>query len=232
MKSKHEQLANRGYLTDGADSKYLNLTFIGKIKLLQSKIPTERTLGAKLLADSKDNKAAEYLVNALTVEKKLYCKIEICNSLVSCGQLSIKHLIEILGTVGTNQHKKVPQKKFKKDSYPLPRDIAARTLVRFGKDALSELMEILENGDEKQLSEAIDTIGFICFYEYKPEIYIKLKDCYLKNSKNKLIKWKIIRAMSSFPKSKTFLQEQKQRLQNKRLLQEIERSLLLIKMRK
>jgi len=140
-------------------------------------------------------------------------------------------LIAILGKVGTNQHKKVPKKEFKKSNYPLPRDIASRTLVRFGKDALSELIKVLENKNEKQLSEAIDAIGFICFYDFQPKIYAELKDCYSKSSKNDLIKWKIIRSMSAFSESKIFLQEQKQILQNKRLLQEIERSLLLIEKR-
>lgn len=231
MKSKQEQLINRGYLTKDAESAHLNISFDDKIKFLQSKIPTERTLGARLLANPKDNITISYLVNALIVEKKLYSKIEICNSLVLCGQLSIKPLIELLGKVGTNQHKKVPEKEFKKDSYPLPRDIASRTLVRIGKDALPELIKVLESQNEKQLSEAIDAIGFICFYDYQPKIYSELKDCYLKNNKNDLIKWKIIRAMSSFPESIAFLQEQKQILQDESLRKEIERSLSLIKKR-
>lgn len=231
MKSKQEQLRSRGYLAEGVESEYLDKSFDEKIELLQSNIPTDRTLGARLLADSKNSKAINYLINALTVEKKLYPKIEICDSLVSCGQQSIKPLIEILGKIGTNQHKRIPEKEFKKDSYPLPRDIASRTLVRFGHAALNELEKVLNSKYKGQLSEAIDAVGFICFYDCKPDIYTKLRDCYLKNSQNDLIKWKIIRSMSGFPESESFLQEQKQIIHNERLQKEIGRSLLLIKKR-
>jgi hypothetical protein len=55
MKSKQEQLTNRGYLIEGEESKYLCLSFDEKIKLLQSKTATDRTLGARLLVDSKEN---------------------------------------------------------------------------------------------------------------------------------------------------------------------------------
>ena len=229
MKSKQEQLISRGYLAKGMKSEYPDKSFDEKIDLLQSKAPTDRTLGARLLANSKNDKAIDYLIDALRVEKKLYPKIEICDSLVSCGQHSIKPLIKILGKVGTNQHKRVTVKEFKKDSYPLPRDIAGRTLVRFGQAALNELEKMLNSRDKKQLSEAIDAVGFICFYDCKPEIYAKLRDCYSKNSQNDLIQWKIIRAMSGFTESEPFLQEQKQIIHNERLQKEIGRSLLLIK---
>lgn len=231
MKSKEEQLISRGYLADGVESEYSNKSFDEKIKLLQSEIPTNRTLGARLLANSKNGKGIGYLINALRVEKKLYSKIEICNSLVSCGQHSIKPLIDILGKIGTNQHKKIPTKEFKKDSYPLPRDISGRTLVRFGQAVLNELEKVLNSKDKNQLSEAIDAIGFICFYDCKPEIYVKLRDCYSKNNHDDLIRWKIIRAMSGFSESEPFLLEQKLIIHNDRLQKEIERSLLLIKKR-
>ena len=231
MKNKQKQLISRGYLTEGVEYEYLNKSFDKKIELLQSKTPTDRTLGARLLANLKNGKAIVFLINALIVEKKLYPKIEICNSLVSCGQHSIKPLIKILGKVGTNQHKRVPEKEFKKDSYPLPRDIASRTLVRFGQAALNELEKVLNSRDKKQLSEAIDAVGFICFYDCRPGIYSKLKNCYSKNSQNDLIRWKIIRAMSGFPESQPFLQEQKQIIHHDRLQKEIERSLFLIKKR-
>ena len=146
MKSKQEQLISRGYLAEGMKSEYLDKSFDEKIDLLKSNVPTDRTLGARLLANSMNDKAIDSLINALRVENKLYPRIEICNSLVSCGQHSIKPLIKILGKVGTNQHKRAPEKKFKKDSYPLPRDIASRTLVRFGKAALNELEKTLNAG--------------------------------------------------------------------------------------
>ena len=227
MKSTKKQLNNRGYLPEGAEHKYFDISFDEKIKLLQSKIPADRTLGARLSAGSKDSKTVAYLINALKKEKKLYSKIEICNTLVSFGLMSVKPLTAILGIIGTNQHKTVPEKEFKKDNYPLPRDIAGRTLAKIGKIALPELLEVLKNGNEKQISEAVDAVGFICFYESKPEIYSILTECYSKHTQNNLIKWKIIRAMSGFSESITFLQEQI--IENYRLRKEIKRSLSLIK---
>ena len=229
MKSTKKQLINRGYLPKGAEHKYFDISFDEKIKLLQSKIPADRTLGARLSAGSKDSKTVVYLINALKFEKKLYTKIEICNTLVSFGLMSVKPLTAILGIIGTNQHKTVPEKEFKKDNYPLPRDIAGRTLAKIGKIALPELVKVLKNGNEKQISEAVDAVGFICFYESKSEIYSILTECYLKHTQNNLIKWKIIRAMSGFSESITFLQEQKQIIENDRLRKEIKRSLSLIK---
>lgn len=232
MRSKQEQLENRGYLAEGLESKFLGLSFEKRIELLQSKVPINRTLGARLLINSKENETVEYLLNALRIEKKLYSKIEICNSLAALGNLSIKPLIGMLGQIGNNQYNKVPEKEFKKDSYPLPRDIVSRILIRIGIKALPDLLKILDSTNRKQISETIDAIGYLCFYNYKPEVYEKLKDCYLKNSTDDLIKWKIIQAMSGFTKSKSFLKEQKQQLQNPRLIKEIERSISLIQKRK
>lgn len=85
MNDKQKQLISRGYLSEGVESEYLNKSFDEKIELLQSNVPTDRTLGARLLANLKKGKAIVFLINALIGEKKLYPKIEICNSLVSCG---------------------------------------------------------------------------------------------------------------------------------------------------
>lgn len=143
MMTKQKQLFSRGYVEDEIESKYLNFSFYEIIDLLQSKTPTDRTIGARLLSKRKEKEKINLLIKALTIEKKLYSKLEICNSLVNCGEISIKPLIEMLGKIGINQHKEIPQKEFKKDSYPLPRDIVSRTLIRFEETALSYLEEIL-----------------------------------------------------------------------------------------
>ena len=232
MKSDEEQLMNRGYLATGDETPYLDRTFNEKVAFLKSRVPIDRTLGARLLLNSKDSKAISFLISALIVEKNLYPKVEICNSLFSCGEDSIKPLVKILGKVGKNQHKVIPEDVFDKDSYPLPRDIAGRTLIRFGQAALSELEKVLGSKEIRQLCEAIDAVGFICFYDCKPEVFEKLKKCYLKNSQNSLIKWKIICAMSGFPESESFLLDQKNKIDDERIKKEIERSVLLIKTRK
>lgn len=232
MKSNKEQLEKRGFLPMELNIDSYDLSLSEKLTLLKSDIPKNRSLAARLLKNEKDTeKIINDLILALANEKKLYPKIEISNTLVNYGKPSIKPLIKILGETGNNQHKTVPEKEFKKDNYPLPRDIASRILAHIGKNALAELLQILEKSNLKQKSEAIDAIGFICFYEKCKSPFELLKKCYLQNPDNELIKWKIIRAFSSFPKSQNFLEEEKRKLNNLRLQKEIDRSILMIKKR-
>jgi hypothetical protein len=227
MKSSSTDLERRGFLKDGAENTYTNLPNSPKVELLKSPFAVERTLGARLLSQS-GNFAINDLIEALKVESKLYTKIEICSTLVKLGEVSVKPLIAELGKIGNNQHKCIPNQDFKKVSYPLPRDIAARTLAQIGKLALPDLLDLLSSNDMLKLSEAIDAIGFICFYNYQPEIGEKLITCYKSNIDNDLICWKLIRAMSGFPESKSFLLYQQSISSNEGINIEIERSLKLI----
>jgi len=230
MKSTKEQLKNRGFVDAGFENKYQDTNFELRIALLKSKLPTDRTIAARLLANNGDRSTIVSLIEALINEKKLYSKIEICNSLVSFGIEAVSPLIGILGTIGNNQHNEVPKTHFKKDNYPLPRDIASRTLIRIGTIALPDLLNVLHSNNVISLSEAIDTIGFICFYEPQNNVFELLKKCFDNNIDNDLIKWKLFRAMSAFPESESFLKEQLQ-LSNDELKLEIERSLSLINKR-
>lgn len=237
MTNKTEGLHNRGYLDKGIEAEFQSLALRERMALLQSKEPRNRTLAARLLINTKvlksnTDECVTALIKALKKEKKLYPKIEICNSLASFKVDSVKALIDILGQVGNNQHKNLPEKNFKKDSYPLPRDIASRTLTRIGTEALSDLLKFIEhNENRKQISEAIDGIGFICFYNYQAGVYPKLEACYAAWTEDELIQWKLLRAMSAFTESEAFLREQKQVLTNKRLISELKRSLRLIDIR-
>ena len=158
LKSSVIALENRGYLPDNAESEYFSLNISQRIQLLLSETPSKRTLGARLLCNLKEN-VVESLIEALKKEKKLYTKIEICNALVSNGKHSILPLINQLGEIGNNQHKTIPTEGFSKDNYPLPRDIAARTLAFIGSDALPELINSIQSATLKKTSEAIDAIG-------------------------------------------------------------------------
>ncbi len=109
MKSNREQLISRGYLEEGAESGFGDTPYHERVKLLNSKIATDRTLGARLLANANNGETIDCLIKALTVEKKLYPKIEICNSLVTYEELAVDALIGLLGAIGANQHKEVPR---------------------------------------------------------------------------------------------------------------------------
>ncbi|MGB0862148.1 MAG: hypothetical protein ACPG19_04740 [Saprospiraceae bacterium] len=231
MTPKEAQAQSRGYLLIGKESDFINISFQKKIELLHSKIPIERTLGARLLIHSKSIETTHYLINALKSEGKLYSKIEICNTLSLFQELAIEPLIKCLGKIGNNQHKAIPDKEFKKDSYPLPRDIASRTIIRIGVKAIPSLINHLKTDDKELLSELIDTIGYIKFYNSVENILEHLLSCYFSNQQNDLIKWKIIRAMSGIFESESFLKREYLKSKNNILKREIERSLRLIEKR-
>jgi hypothetical protein len=226
MKSNFEKLESRGFIADGREKAYSDTTLEQRIELLKSDLPVERTLGARLLAAVPDLTVLDYLLEALKTETKLYSKIEIGNSLVSFGKDAVIPLMHELGKIGNNQHRTIPVTDFKKKSYPLPRDIAGRTLIRIGAVALPDLIQGLKSKDRSLLSELIDVIGFICFYEPQPNLFGELKDCFYRNEQDELIKWKLFRAMSALPDSRLFLEGQKE--DNARLKCEIERSLSLL----
>jgi len=228
MKSDANILEQRGYLEEGAEDAYLHLEINACIELLKNPVPHQRTLGARLIARKKAVDAIHDLITALEKEEMLYSKLGICETLISLGTPSIRPLIEVLGKIGDNQHTEVPEDVFKKDSYPLPRDIAARTLIRFGKDAIAPLVEVLQQDNIQKISEAIDALGYICFYEKMPHLYLPLQDCYKRFADNELIKWKLIQAMAAFKESVDFLKQEKQSLSNTRLIAEIDRCLKLI----
>jgi hypothetical protein len=231
MKSSNEILKARGFCETGMEFFCAGLGFHEKIMLLKSKVPFERTLGARLLI-KEGKQSIPFLITALLTEKKLYPKIEICNTLSRLGKPAVKPLIDLLGKIGTNQHKDLPEKQFRKKSYPLPRDIAARTLAHMGDTALPELTEALSTHDTALLSEAIDATGYICFYNDHPQVLNKLRECYDTHNTNDLIRWKIIRAMSAFTESYNTLTQLLQAEKNSSIAQEISRSLSLLRDKK
>ncbi|MCC0704505.1 hypothetical protein IC213_15705 [Clostridioides sp. ES-S-0049-02] len=60
-------------------------------------------------------------------------------------------------------------------SYPLARDIITRSLARMNVEILPVLFDVLESDDRIKISEVIDAIGFMIFYnqEVASEYYFK-----------------------------------------------------------
>lgn len=204
---KEKQQGSRGFVKKGIGTELYYISFDEKINLLKSKIATERTLGARLLLFHKTNETVNHLIEALKVEQKLYSKIEICNSLTQLDEISIIPLINCLGKIGNNQHTIIPEKPFLKNSYPLPRDITARTLSTIGKKAMPQLLIALQKNNLTNLSELIDAIGHIHFNHKTEDISLYLETCYYKNETNSLIIWKLIRAFSGVNNGTKFLKE-------------------------
>ncbi|MCP4351570.1 MAG: hypothetical protein GY795_39390 [Desulfobacterales bacterium] len=166
---------------------------------LISPTPTIRTCAATVLGNHKESKVVTALCRQIRIEKKLYCRMAISDSLINIGSLSIQPLLALLGKVGHNQEINIPKKGFNKTSYPLPRDIAARTLCRMGGSILPEAFEFIENnGQPFALEQAIDIIGHIVYtnkLDIDSEILIQLSGKY---SEYPMIQFKITRCFSGF----------------------------------
>lgn len=231
MKSTNEQLEKRGFVTDELEQSFGEVSFGELLVWLNDSIPIKRTIAARKLGRILNPESIEPLCIALEKEKTLYCKLEICNTLILFGKNVVSYLIQRLGKVDNKQYKEPPKKKFGKKNYPLPHDIFARTLMKIGPDALQELCEVLKSDDTIKISEAIDAVGYICFYDTQKhkDIADVLYNCYQKYADNNLIKWKLIRAMSAFPELFSFLEYQHQQQDIKELRQEAERSIEIIK---
>ena len=159
-----EKRRNRGEVTQEEIVPFLSMSLDELFHLISSSEPNIRTCAATALANYKLPKVVAGLCRQLKIEEKLYCKIAISASLIKIGSLSIQPLLALLGKIGQNQEVEIIQKGFDKISYPLPRDIVARTLCRMNEDILAELIEFIENKREPfEIEQAIDVIGHIVY---------------------------------------------------------------------
>ncbi|MBB5177462.1 hypothetical protein [Melissococcus plutonius] len=176
---------------------------------------------------------ASIVLECLTTEKALYTKIYMCEKLQTGNSEIASIMIPYLGKIGTNQYKHLPEKSSKKRSYPLPRDIIARTLSKMNSQIVYVLTEKLEQKEmpEEQLSERIDAIGYIVFYDStinRKRIYQNIIKTMEKHQKNNLITWKFLTCLSAFPQSIDILEDYCYHSKLKILQLEAERSLNLI----
>lgn len=174
-----------------------------------------------------------FLLNILSNEKSLYTKIELCKSLEKGNEFTANLMCKNIGDIGKNQHKS-PKKPSKKNSYPLPRDIIARTLSKMDKSIINILISNLnDNNNELKISELLDAIGFLTFYNSELAIvenFNEIKNIFFKFKESELITWKICICCSAFPinESKDVLKHIKNVTNNENILLEVERSLKII----
>ena len=142
------------------------------LSFLHSEKPVERSCAAIHLRKSKNPTVVDQLCHQLAIEKKLYTRIALCETLAECAELSIEPLIGLLGRIGENQEIKIPETGFYKVSYPLPRDIAARTICRLGIAAILPLENFIKSSkDMNALAQAIDAYGHSLFKQNKVFIF-------------------------------------------------------------
>lgn len=193
----HIARQKRGQIDSSLSIEYSTLSNKESADLLQSKLSTERTIGATLLGQRKAKEFVERLCEALTSEKALYSKIAICEALISIGKESVEPLSLLLGRIGNNQEIKLPEKYFEKKSYPLTRDIVARTLIRIGESAVDKLIELSTTKDNYLLSQIIDTLGGLLHETKDVKILERLKMILEENQHDDFLLWKTIRALSA-----------------------------------
>lgn len=225
-KSSIEDLISRGFIDHINNDKLNEYNDYDIYELLESKIPTERSIAARLFNENKplrNNTIA--LITALKKETKLYSKIEICNALTIQGINDIDLLIKEQGKIGKNQHTMLPTKPFLKKSYPLPRDIISRILIRMPISILEELIMLSEGLDKKGMREFIDVVGHLSFQHNNTDAYQYIMKWFWQYEDDDVIRWKIYRACSAFKQSEKFLAERKAKETNDMIISEIERSL-------
>lgn len=237
MKSSKVSLKKRGYIEESEIINYQHLSEQELITILNSTLAYERTIAVRLLAKIRninDLKFAELLLKALCKEKSLYSKLEICNLLKQSNINVARLMTRYLGCIGNNQYKQLPKKVSKKKSYPLPRDIIARSLAKMDPLIIPALIEVLHRDDIRKLSEAIDAIGFLLFYNQnmiKDDYYTLLINTIQKHYNNNVIYWKCITCLSAFNTSKcvSFLKSVLDTDKPNIIKQEADRSLLILK---
>lgn len=228
MKSSKEDLMKRGYADEVMIKAAECLKPQDLLKQCSSVNAWERS--AAVYALKQPDKYVDIYVDMLSREKKLYTKIACCEVLAKGNEETVKVLIHWLGKIGSNQHYAIDETS-KKKSYPLPRDIIARILARMDGVILPMLFSDDVFKDEIKLSEALDAIGFMVFYNQKlVDMQYAAPILKLLDHSNDLIRWKAVTACSAFP-----LLEVRDRLMNmlmendrKLLHSEIRRSLNLI----
>ncbi|MGL6297726.1 MAG: hypothetical protein ACRC1M_01025 [Methanobacteriaceae archaeon] len=170
MKSSNSQLRNRGFIDENDINKFKDYSTEALIKNLNSNISSERTAAIRLLSNKIRITNEDYvnkLLELLVTEKALYTRLEICNFLETGNKTTAKIMINYLGKIGNNQYKTIPNKVSKKNSYPLPRDIIARTLGKMDSNSssiLDILFCVLNSNNKSRISEVLDAIGFLIFY--------------------------------------------------------------------
>lgn len=176
------------------------------IGLLNSENPQKRTISAKILGKRQSEKAIIPLTSAFKNEKALYSRIAISEALSNIGEPAVGPLIGLLGEIGKNQETELPKTCFRKKSFPLVRDMAARTLVKVGKPATPPLMEMLDIDDNFKVQQAIDALGGIAartgdrralnvLISHLELVYDDLQD-----KEDAITMWKIIRSLGGFRK--------------------------------
>lgn len=173
------------------------------IEMLSTDNPQKRTIAATILGNRGDEKAIIHLCTSLKKEKALYSRIAMSEALGKMGEEAVSPLINLLGQIGNNQEIELPKKYFNKKSFPLVRDMAARTIIKMGKPATPYLIKVVQEDDIYISQQAIDALGGIAAKTGDGKALTLLIECLEKYNDDKLTLWKTVRALSAFKSIET-----------------------------
>lgn len=219
---KYQQRKQRGWV-ETSDLLAYKDKFLSELKaMLTVEDARERTIAVQLLP--LDCELTNILLNSLANESALYTRLAIMEKLEHGDQATAQKMIPFLASIGNNQHHS-PTSPSKKKSFPLPRDLIARSLGRMNPKIFSILLESAQRLPLSQLSELIDAIGYMAFYH--PEVattenFHQFLEIQKRYRDKPLIQWKLLICFSAFPQSVDFL------LQEKQFVSEAQRSLKLL----
>jgi HEAT repeat protein len=114
------------------------------------------------------------------------------------GETAVPPLIKLLGQIGNNQETELPTKYFNKKSFPLARDMAARTIIKIGKPATPYLIRVVEDQDDFIIQQAIDALGGIAAKTGDKSALPVLLNGLKTHSNNEITLWEIIRSLIGF----------------------------------
>lgn len=222
----YRQRKQRGYIENNELLAYKEKSIEELTALFSSDNAVERTVAARLLPPNCDT--TNILLHTLVNEPALYTRLAITEKLESGDSKTAQQMIPFLAVIGKNQHR-TPIAPSKKKSFPLPRDLIARSLGRMNPAIFPTLLESVTELPLEKLSELIDAIGYMAFYHQNlatAENYqalLQMKDTYRQEP---LIQWKLLICFSAFPQSEELL------LMEEQFTAEAQRSLNLLAAKK
>ena len=240
MKSSKQSLQKRGFIEENDVLDFNHLSNSDLLNLLNSTHSYERTIAVRLLFQRKqyyDLEITKLLLVKLSNEKSLYTKLEICKLLEHGNLATAKLMTSYLGIIGNNQYTCLPENVSRKKSYPLPRDIIARSLARMSFEVITTLEDVLLSNNEPKISEAVDALGFMLFYNQDKlniSYYNLVLSTMQKYHYNDLIYWKCITCLSAFNSVKNIALLKRVLVSDKPKLirEEASRSLKILQQRK
>ena len=201
MKSTRSQLKNRGMASPEEIAACASLPWEQLVEELRCPDPCRRTAAARCM-DPNSKSAPGLLLEQLAQEKCLYTRLAICETLEKGTEETAEKMLPWLGRIGNNQYKALPDKVSAKKSFPLPRDLIARSLARMDTAVFPLLLQLFNTGSEQQISEALDAAGFMAFYHpalADGENAERILHLLHSHSGSEIIVWKVLLCLSAFP---------------------------------